>query len=66
MHEIDLDMVGPQPPQALVDRGEHPRAAAVAAVRHLLVADAEFGRDHDVVAAGPSARASASSEMPMP
>ncbi len=51
VHEIDVDMVGTQPPQALVDRGEDARPAAVAAVRHLLVADAEFGRDDDIVSA---------------
>src|SRR6266478_2658873 len=51
MHEIDVDMIGAQSLQTLVDRGEDEFPATVAAVRHFLVADAEFGRDDDVVAA---------------
>ena len=35
--------------QTLVDRGENARPAAVAAVWHFLVADAELGRDDDVL-----------------
>jgi predicted nuclease of predicted toxin-antitoxin system len=50
MYEIDLDMIGPQTCQALVDRREDARPAAVSAVWHFLVADAEFGCDHDIVA----------------
>src|SRR5882672_7038282 len=51
MHEIDVDVISAEPLQALVDRGEDALPAAVAAVWHFLVADAEFGRDDDVVAA---------------
>src|SRR6516162_501083 len=53
MYEINFDMVGSEPPQALVDRREDARPAAVTAVWHFLVADAEFGCDHDIVAASP-------------
>src|ERR1700730_3444091 len=42
-------MVGLQPPQALLDRRQDPPAAAVPAGRHLLVADAEFGDDRDLM-----------------
>ena len=51
MHEVDVDMVRAHPPEALIDGGEDTYSAAVAAVRHFLVADPEFGRDDDIVAA---------------
>jgi hypothetical protein len=52
MHEIDVDMIGLEPLQALLDRGEDAGTAAVSAVRHFVIADAEFGR-YDVVSAWP-------------
>src|ERR1700752_4553819 len=44
MHEIDVDMIGLEPLQALLDRGEDARAAAVSTVRHFVISDAEFSR----------------------
>jgi hypothetical protein len=49
MHEIGIDMVGPQPLQAFLDRRHDAAAAAVAAVWHFLVADPEFRDDRDVL-----------------
>src|ERR1700757_687425 len=53
MHEIDVDMIGLEPLQALLDRGEDARAAAVSTVRHFVISDAEFSRYDDLVSAWP-------------
>jgi hypothetical protein len=53
VHEIDVDMVGLEPLQALLERGEDARAAAVAAVRHFVITDTKFGRYHRLVSAWP-------------
>src|SRR6516165_513719 len=51
VHEVYVEVICLQPLQALLDRRHDPRAAAVAAVGHFLVADAELGDDDDIPAA---------------
>ena len=51
MHEIDIDMIRLEPLQALLNRSKDARGAAVSAVGHFIIADAEFGRYDDLVSA---------------
>src|SRR6266851_3172781 len=53
MHQIDIDVIGLQVPQALLDRRHYPLTTAVAPVRRLVVADPELGHHNDIAAARP-------------
>ena len=47
MDQVDFHVIGAKVAQALLDRSHDPRAAAVAAVRRLGVADADLGHERD-------------------
>jgi hypothetical protein len=49
VHEVDVDVVGPEVLQALVDRRKDPLAAAVAQVGHVAVGHPELGDDDRLV-----------------
>src|SRR5260221_12928739 len=61
MNEVDVDMIGLQPLQALLDRRHDAGAAAVAPGRHFVVAHPEFGDDADT----PTAVAERASQCPL-
>ena len=66
MDLIQVDVVGAEPPQAGVDRGENRFARQAAAVRALAHREEDLGGDHDLVAAREilERRPTISSEVP--
>jgi hypothetical protein len=50
--QIHVDVIGGEMPQALLERGRDPRAAAVATVRCFRIADADLGDETDVASPG--------------
>jgi hypothetical protein len=51
VHLIQVDVVGAEPPQRILDRGHDPASRATAMVGVIVERHEEFGGDYDVVAA---------------
>ena len=66
VHEVDVDVIGAEVLQALVDRRDPRSRAAVAEVRLVLVVHAELGDDDRLVAAAPQCLPERVFDAPMP
>ena len=51
VHQVNIDMIGVEIAQTLLDRGHDARAAAVAAIGRLGITDADLGDDADIAPA---------------